>query len=61
MFKPPKPTNFEYLDREAPRTKRIIDAVLRDAMTKPPSQGELLLWISDLQVGRRQRSLRFLR
>jgi hypothetical protein len=26
--KPPKPTNFEYLDPEAPRTKRIIDAAL---------------------------------
>jgi hypothetical protein len=28
MPKPPKPTNFEYLDPDAPRTRRIIDAAL---------------------------------
>ena len=28
MPEPPKATNFEYLDPDAPRTKRIIDAAL---------------------------------
>ena len=28
MAKPPRPSNFEYLDPDAPRTKRIIEAAL---------------------------------
>lgn len=38
----------------------FIAAVLRDAMTKPASQAELMLWISVCRIGRRQRSLNFL-
>jgi hypothetical protein len=28
MKRPPRPSNFDYLDSEAPRTKRIIEAAL---------------------------------
>jgi hypothetical protein len=38
MSKPSKPTNFEYLDPEAPRTKRLIDAALTVYVPWEPEQ-----------------------
>ena len=38
MAKTPKPTNFEYLDPEAPRTKRIIEAALTVNVPWHPDQ-----------------------
>jgi hypothetical protein len=38
MSKPPKPTNFEYLDPDARRTKRIIDAALTVFVPWEPEQ-----------------------
>lgn len=38
MSKPPKPSNFEYLNPVAPRTKRIIDAALTVFVPWEPEQ-----------------------
>jgi hypothetical protein len=38
MPKPPKPTNFECLDPDAPGTKRIIDAALTVCVPWEPEQ-----------------------
>ena len=38
MSKQPKPTNFEYLDPDAPRTKRIIEAALSVNVPWHPNQ-----------------------
>ena len=42
MSKSPKPTNFEYLDPDAPRTKRIIDAALTVFVPWEPEQAPVL-------------------
>lgn len=39
MSKPPKPSNFEYLDPDAPRTKRIIQAALTVNVPWHPEEG----------------------
>jgi len=39
MPQPPKPSNFEYLDLDAPRTKRIIDAALTVYVPWEPERG----------------------
>lgn len=57
MAKPPRPTNFDYLDPAAPRTKRIIEATLTVSVPwhpedpapqwEPPAMAELAKRIAE--------------